>query len=434
MSATEKCHPMICIIARNEFLRKFREFGFTVALLLGFFVVLLSVGLGISNYKRIHTAYQRSNFSTANGDMFGGQKSVQIYRPSDPLSIFNTGMDNILSRRFKVKAGHFVHFASEIESGDAIINIGELFNTFGSFDVGTAVQVFFSLLAILLGYNIISGERENGTLRMMLSNSAPRSSVILGKLIGSYLSIVLPFLIACISSLILIVGVGEIALKVEDWIRLGLFLSISMMYILCSLLLSTLISSIARGSSTSLVASLLLWSILVFVIPNLSAILADFLYPLPSFPEIVARKIAAKEAIMEDKDLADEKRWTQAEREVSRALQEEDAWYERKLDRQLQVARAIARISPLPCYVFSANTLTQTDWEGQKRFMSTLERVRQALQDQPHGEGHLSSFSRRAISLRDSVNRILTDVLLLMLYTVLLFMGTYARFLRYDVT
>ena len=55
-------------------------------------------------------------------------------------------------------------------------------------DFTTVVAILLSFLAIVLGYDAICGERERGTLQLLLANSVPRSTVVLGKLIGGLLS------------------------------------------------------------------------------------------------------------------------------------------------------------------------------------------------------------------------------------------------------
>ncbi|MEE8583230.1 MAG: ABC transporter permease subunit [Acidobacteriota bacterium] len=56
-------------------------------------------------------------------------------------------------------------------------------------------QIVLSLFAILFAYNAVSGEKEQGTLRLSFSNAVPRDSYILGKAAGSFLALAIPLLI-----------------------------------------------------------------------------------------------------------------------------------------------------------------------------------------------------------------------------------------------
>ena len=60
-----------------------------------------------------------------------------------------------------------------------------------------------SLIAILFTFDSISGERERGTLRLMLANSIPRHTVLLGKFLGALISISAPLTLAVLMNLLI---------------------------------------------------------------------------------------------------------------------------------------------------------------------------------------------------------------------------------------
>ena len=53
-----------------------------------------------------------------------------------------------------------------------------------------------SLIALLFASDVISGEKESGTLRAMLANRLPRDSILMGKIGGGFLALWMPFLLA----------------------------------------------------------------------------------------------------------------------------------------------------------------------------------------------------------------------------------------------
>ena len=65
----------------------------------------------------------------------------------------------------------------ESSSGDE-----SLLSTQGKFDFVFLVQMVISLIGLLFASDVISGEKESGTLRAMLSNRLPRDSVLVGKI------------------------------------------------------------------------------------------------------------------------------------------------------------------------------------------------------------------------------------------------------------
>ena len=48
-------------------------------------------------------------------------------------------------------------------------------------------------MALLFGFDQISREQENGTLKLMLANSVSRATLLAGKWIGNFLSLAVPF-------------------------------------------------------------------------------------------------------------------------------------------------------------------------------------------------------------------------------------------------
>ena len=73
--------------------------------------------------------------------------------------------------------------------------------TFLEIDWAFVMGLIVSFVAILFTYDAVCGEREDGTLRLMLSGSVPRDGVLLGKFIGAFLSVSAPIVLGAILSL-----------------------------------------------------------------------------------------------------------------------------------------------------------------------------------------------------------------------------------------
>jgi len=66
-----------------------------------------------------------------------------------------------------------------------------VFSIFGALDLTFIVKIILSLFAILFTYDAIVGEKEKGTLKLTLSNNVPRDRLILGKVIGGFISLLI---------------------------------------------------------------------------------------------------------------------------------------------------------------------------------------------------------------------------------------------------
>ena len=121
------------------------------------------------------------------------------------------------------------------------------------------ISLVTSFVAILLTFDAISGERENGTLALVLSNAVSRAGVLPGKFLGVFIVIVMPMLIGILLSALIVSLSGIVSLHGADWARIGLMVALSSIYIALFIGLGLAISSRMRHSSTSLVVLLLIW-------------------------------------------------------------------------------------------------------------------------------------------------------------------------------
>ena len=94
-----------------------------------------------------------------------------------------------------------------------------------------AVNVVLSLLAILFMFDAVCGEKEAGTLRLTLSNSVPRHTLLLGKWIGGYLVLMIPFLIAAAGGMAYAWAVGTLRPDGADLGRITLLIVLACAYI-----------------------------------------------------------------------------------------------------------------------------------------------------------------------------------------------------------
>jgi ABC-type transport system involved in multi-copper enzyme maturation permease subunit len=149
-------------------------------------------------------------------------------------------------------------------------------------DLATAVGFIFSLLGIVLGFDAINGEKERGTLRLMLANRLRRFDVISAKWMGGMLVLAASLLAAWLAA-ILVVGVESGAhWSADEAFSMAALGAFSLLYSGAFFTLALAFSTLARRSSVSVLSSLLMWMLLVFVLPNVSPYLAAQVVRVPS--------------------------------------------------------------------------------------------------------------------------------------------------------
>lgn len=130
------------------------------------------------------------------------------------------------------------------------------------------------ILGIAFGYDAISGERERGTLRIILAQPIYRDSVILGKLLAFFLLTATSLYAATFISLgIFVAGFGG-ALTLDDIARASIITLAAVLLSLVYYSISLLFSVFSRKSSHSALLAIAVWIIMAIVLPLVATMVA----------------------------------------------------------------------------------------------------------------------------------------------------------------
>jgi ABC-2 type transport system permease protein len=153
------------------------------------------------------------------------------------------------------------------------------------------IAFFGPLIGLVLGFDLINRERNEGTLSRLLSQPVYRDSVINGKFLAGVFTVS----IMMISIVLLITGLGLRMVGVvpgfdEAW-RIGVYLIISIIYISFWLGVAILFSILFRGIATSALAALAVWIFFSFFVSLGATVIADaFVTEVsPSNPEAIIK-------------------------------------------------------------------------------------------------------------------------------------------------
>ncbi|MFO7733941.1 MAG: ABC transporter permease subunit, partial [Candidatus Aminicenantes bacterium] len=166
-------------IVRKEILSNLLSYKFTVVVLLTVVLVATSFFVMARDYKERLADYQ----------LIRPEPGAPIaILPPNPLSIFARGLEEAMTRSFEVGP-----VGIDVRAGQSSGNV--IFSFFPTPDFVHIIKVVLSLVALLLGFDAVSREKEAGTLKLALSNAVSRSSLLLGKWTGNFLSLAVPFLL-----------------------------------------------------------------------------------------------------------------------------------------------------------------------------------------------------------------------------------------------
>ncbi len=251
-------------------------------------------------------------------------------------------------------------------------------------DWAFVIKVIFSLYVLLLAFRGISGEKEVGTLRLVLSYALRRNQVLLAKYISILLTVGIPLILGGLISLSIVSIFLSEALSLALVPRIGLMLLLAFFYLSVFAFLGLFVSAMVGRSSVVLLVLLAAWILLVIVIPNLSGILSDKLTNVPSEYQ-TARQVSSilKEQVWGRIDKVRE-RVKQGEltteeaikAETDRAFEEGQkevrnhyAVYNNAMKRRADMARTLSRLSPTGMFQFASESLADTGPRREQRFL-----------------------------------------------------------------
>jgi ABC-2 type transport system permease protein len=200
----------------------------------------------------------------------GGTLAALDPMPLAPLAV---GQSDLLPYYLKVNTGG----RQGVLKGDEIENPSNLLT--GRFDLAFVIVVLFPLVILALSYNMLSGEREDGTLALVLSQPVRLRTLLLAK-IGMRA-------VAVLAIAVVLVVAGLVAARVNlgdpaVWSRTLWWLLLVAAYAAFWFGVALVVNASVRGSAASAVMSVSVWLVLVVLAPVLVNLVAQSRHPTPS--------------------------------------------------------------------------------------------------------------------------------------------------------
>ncbi len=198
------------------------------------------------------------------------------FRPKSSLSFFDSGVDSFAGTSVFLEPHkqNTVNF-SEAQHSNGLLRFGEL-------NLALILQILLPLVIFFLGFAVISGERENGTLALLLSNGVSWREILVGKTFG-ILSIISALLIPLLFiSLALWLFLNQFQITADDFLRLVfLLIGYGFYFVVCAAI-AVIVSSLTKSSRNSLVILILVWVLFWIAMPRAMQNLGATIYPTPS--------------------------------------------------------------------------------------------------------------------------------------------------------
>jgi ABC-type transport system involved in multi-copper enzyme maturation permease subunit len=335
---------------------------------------------------------------------------------------------------------------------------------------------------LVFTYDSVSGEKQSGTLRLILAGSIPRHYVLLGKYIGVMLTIGLPLLVGLLISLIIVNVYGNAPIGITGWLKILVMILVSFLYLSTFACLGMFVSSRTSHPVNSIVLLLFVWVILVILIPSSGRIFAKISIKVPTQAEMqrnvndFTRELV--DGLIKDKygrnasfsgfgrdnplynPPARAKYYTARTNGIKKMINE----YIDKMIRQVEIGQMFTRTSPTAIYQSACEAIAGT---GLKRFYDIRRQVADYQSDlkefvrakdaadsdslhllvdeestaewwknishDPVDFQTVPKFKERTLALGEALNWAIWDIGALILFNLMFFAGAHLSFLNYDV-
>jgi ABC-type transport system involved in multi-copper enzyme maturation permease subunit len=399
----------------------------------------------------------------------------QIYRKPKPLSLCVEGYEKSFPNY--VKFNIFTIGLPEVK-GSSNFTLPHFSDVHWVF----IISLTLSFLALVFTFDGICGEKEGGTLRMMLANTIPRHNVLLGKYLGAMITLCMPLFVGLIVSLVIATTSNIIYLSGLEWLKILVVVILSLLYLSIFVFLGILVSSRATGSANCMVVLLLVWVSLVILIPSLGRTASGMFSKTPTRVELNKKLFESERQIWDNEekfgpnagnsfaDTNDPRMNLPARARLYNALSNtknqivED--HHNRMMAQALIGRNFTCLSPAAVYQRAAEAVAGVGigrcanfYQQVKRYQKNLKefvRSRDAEdpdsrhlifdEDNSRGAFDWSTISKKPVDfaavpkfeeqdagIGESLRLAVWNIGLLVLFNLFFFAGAFVSFLRYDV-
>ena len=219
-----------------------------------------------------------------NAGVVGAQTAKYLTLPPTGLASFAVGQSDIQLNYVPVSMNptHTTTNNLELENPLNLMT--------GSFDIAFVLIFLLPIFILAISYDLLSSEKERGTLAMILAHPISLKELLASKIIARA-----GVLVASILGLGLVAlfAVGANLDSADTWARFGLWIAATLLYSLFWFAMAVMVNVYGKNSAANGIALAGAWLALVVVLPTLVSLLATTIYPAPSRMELT---VAARDA------------------------------------------------------------------------------------------------------------------------------------------
>jgi ABC-type transport system involved in multi-copper enzyme maturation permease subunit len=378
-------------IARHEFLAGFMDAKF---IFLAALVLCTFCANGIIYSEWYQQNYRDWNESTHNTSAVLEQRAYSLQqvadypqvmvKPPSALAFLADGGEKVLPNAIGRVNASFSLDALKYSRGNKALPV------IGSLDWDFIVGTLMSLLAVLISYNAVCGEKAEGTLRMVLAQPVSRLALFLGKYCGMLLILMLTFLVGALLNILILVINNALPLNEHTLTAIGWSMLFTCIFLSCAVLSGMTISAVVSRPAVSLVLMMIGWVVFVVAVPGIARLIAEKTVQVRS-PFDLEKELSSRLKEIADDIPTEGKSWGDDPHAENIPIRGE--WFRRRTEaeqrvqdesnaekiRQADLVMQVGSISPMGIFGSAMQTLSGTGVSGYKLLLKTAKRYQQQL-------------------------------------------------------
>ncbi|MBT1704630.1 ABC transporter permease [Chryseosolibacter indicus] len=208
------------------------------------------------------------------------------FRIKHPLSVFDFGLESFTGNAVYLEA----HKQNTINFSEASLSTGLL--RFGEISMAMLLQIILPLVVIFLGFSAVSSDRENGTLKIILTQGGGWKEILIAKSLGLFAVVCLVLVPVMLITFALLME-SSASINVECLGRYAGLLVVYHVFIAVVCITTVVVSATSSSSKNALMVLLGVWLLLAVILPRTTQAVGSYFFPTPS-------KIEFETAIEED--------------------------------------------------------------------------------------------------------------------------------------
>ena len=260
-----------------------------------------------------------------------------------------------------------------------------------------------AILAIAIGFNLISGEKESGSLKSLLSHPVFRDTIINGKALGGMGALGFAMLVMTLLSIGILMMLGIMPTG-DEFVRILVFMGFTLLFMFSFFAIALMCSTVAKNSTRAITYTLVIFIVISFVMPISGSFVGMRLAgDMPEYPGMARQEINESEGGV-------------SEEEQERIQEEFQEWW----DKVIGVKEMFSIGDP------------KSNFE---KVSSAVLNPGLQLSSVSFGSSSTTRItgSRAETSIFEALGMVWKNLLVLLVFPVIMFAIAYVKFMRMDI-